>query len=175
MLPEYRHLMAGVQFADSFDVNLHKWLLVNFDCSAMWVKNSAHLVEAFNVDRVYLKHNFQSQDPQVPDYRVRRTEFLIIIIIIAIIILNNFVPRNNSGDCFLALANTVGSKVQVVENVVRVEVVRSGRSASAHQETSEFGSIVRPTRRSRSEIRNRHSGHHGTSLLPIKGQYSTNV
>lgn len=70
VLPEYRHLMAGVQFADSFDVNLHKWLLVNFDCSALWVKNSTYLVDAFNVERVYLKHSYQSQDPQVPDYRV---------------------------------------------------------------------------------------------------------
>lgn len=71
VLPEYRYLMAGVQFADSFDVNLHKWLLVNFDCSALWVKNATYLVDAFNVDRVYLKHSYQSQDPQVPDYRVR--------------------------------------------------------------------------------------------------------
>lgn len=70
VLPEYRYLMAGVQYADSFDVNLHKWLLVNFDCSALWVKNATHLVDAFNVDRVYLKHSYQSQDPQVPDYRV---------------------------------------------------------------------------------------------------------
>lgn len=70
VLPEYRHLMAGVQYADSFDMNLHKWLLVNFDCSAMWVKNATHLADAFNVDRVYLKHSYQSQDPQIPDYRV---------------------------------------------------------------------------------------------------------
>lgn len=62
--------MAGVQYSDSFDVNLHKWLLVNFDCSAMWVKNAKYLVDAFNVDRVYLNHSYQSEDPQVPDYRV---------------------------------------------------------------------------------------------------------
>lgn len=72
ILPEYRHYMAGVQYADSFDVNLHKWMLVNFDCSAMWVKNATYLIDAFNVDRVYLKHNYQSQDPQVPDYRVSK-------------------------------------------------------------------------------------------------------
>ncbi|VVC42124.1 Pyridoxal phosphate-dependent decarboxylase,Aromatic-L-amino-acid [Cinara cedri] len=69
VLPEYRHHMAGVKYADSFDVNLHKWLLVNFDCSAMWVKNATHLVDAFNVDRIYLKHSYQSEDPQLPDYR----------------------------------------------------------------------------------------------------------
>ncbi|KAJ4443464.1 hypothetical protein ANN_05133, partial [Periplaneta americana] len=64
--PEYRHLMSGVQYADSFNFNPHKWMLVNFDCSAMWVKDSQHLVEAFNVDRIYLKHQHQGR---APDYR----------------------------------------------------------------------------------------------------------
>uniref|UniRef100_A0A8C7BJQ1 Aromatic-L-amino-acid decarboxylase n=1 Tax=Neovison vison TaxID=452646 RepID=A0A8C7BJQ1_NEOVI len=36
--PEFRHLLNGVEFADSFNFNPHKWLLVNFDCSAMWSK-----------------------------------------------------------------------------------------------------------------------------------------
>ncbi len=35
--PEYRYLLDGVSlFADSFNFNAHKWLLVNFDCSPMW-------------------------------------------------------------------------------------------------------------------------------------------
>jgi hypothetical protein len=33
---EYRHYMKGIERADSFNFNPHKWLLVNFDCSAMW-------------------------------------------------------------------------------------------------------------------------------------------
>ncbi|XP_059131310.1 aromatic-L-amino-acid decarboxylase [Peromyscus eremicus] len=33
--PEFRYLLNGVEFADSFNFNPHKWLLVNFDCSAM--------------------------------------------------------------------------------------------------------------------------------------------
>lgn len=37
--PEYRHLMKGIETADSFNFNPHKWLLVNFDCSAMWLKD----------------------------------------------------------------------------------------------------------------------------------------
>ncbi|XP_023087805.1 aromatic-L-amino-acid decarboxylase isoform X9 [Piliocolobus tephrosceles] len=36
--PEFRHLLNGVEFADSFNFNPHKWLLVNFDCSAMWCR-----------------------------------------------------------------------------------------------------------------------------------------
>ncbi|XP_014667849.1 PREDICTED: aromatic-L-amino-acid decarboxylase-like [Priapulus caudatus] len=35
--PEYRHLLEGVEFAESFNFNPHKWMLVNFDCSAMWI------------------------------------------------------------------------------------------------------------------------------------------
>ncbi|KAK2584770.1 hypothetical protein KPH14_007094 [Odynerus spinipes] len=64
--PEYRYLMSGVEYADSFNVNCHKWLLVNFDCSAMWVKDSKYLIDAFNVDRIYLAHDKQGL---APDYR----------------------------------------------------------------------------------------------------------
>ena len=34
--PEFRHHLRGIELADSFNFNPHKWLLVNFDCSAMW-------------------------------------------------------------------------------------------------------------------------------------------
>jgi aromatic-L-amino-acid decarboxylase len=33
---EYRHHLNGLELADSFNFNPNKWLLVNFDCSAMW-------------------------------------------------------------------------------------------------------------------------------------------
>ncbi|CAG0924594.1 unnamed protein product [Notodromas monacha] len=64
--PEYRHLLNGVEFADSFNFNPHKWMLVTFDCSALWLKNSSEIVDAFNVDPIYLKHD---QQGLVPDYR----------------------------------------------------------------------------------------------------------
>lgn len=64
--PEYRHYLDGVEYADSFNFNPHKWMLVNFDCSAMWVTDSRKIVDAFNVDPLYLKHHFQGQ---IPDYR----------------------------------------------------------------------------------------------------------
>ncbi|XP_023105943.1 aromatic-L-amino-acid decarboxylase isoform X2 [Felis catus] len=57
--PEFRHLLNGVEFADSFNFNPHKWLLVNFDCSAMWVKKRTDLTGAFKLDPVYLKHSHQ--------------------------------------------------------------------------------------------------------------------
>ncbi len=34
--PEYRPILDGVEFSDSFNFNPHKWLLINFDCSALW-------------------------------------------------------------------------------------------------------------------------------------------
>ena len=40
--PEFRPLLDGVELADSFNFNPHKWMLVNFDCSAMWVKDSRY-------------------------------------------------------------------------------------------------------------------------------------
>uniref|UniRef100_A0A1B6DPR1 Aromatic-L-amino-acid decarboxylase n=1 Tax=Clastoptera arizonana TaxID=38151 RepID=A0A1B6DPR1_9HEMI len=64
--PEYRHLMNGMEFADSFNFNPHKWLLVTFDCSAMWLKDPSDVIDAFNVDPLYLKHD---QQGCAPDYR----------------------------------------------------------------------------------------------------------
>lgn len=64
--PEYRHLMQGVETADSFNFNPHKWMLVNFDCSAMWLKDPNWIVNAFNVDPLYLQHE---QQGSAPDYR----------------------------------------------------------------------------------------------------------
>ncbi|XP_025080635.1 histidine decarboxylase-like [Pomacea canaliculata] len=55
--PEFRKYMAGVEHAQSFAFNPSKWLMVHFDCSAMWVKNSGALHRTFNVDPLYLKHD----------------------------------------------------------------------------------------------------------------------
>ncbi|XP_058502762.1 aromatic-L-amino-acid decarboxylase [Solea solea] len=66
--PEFRHLLNGIEFANSFDFNPHKWLLVNFDCSTMWVKDRADLIGAFKVDPLYLKHENQ-ESGLVTDYR----------------------------------------------------------------------------------------------------------
>lgn len=67
MCPEYRHLMKGVEYADSFDINCHKWMPVTFDCSAMWVRNGYDLMKAFDVQRIYLDD--VKTDIKIPDYR----------------------------------------------------------------------------------------------------------
>ncbi|KYN20262.1 Histidine decarboxylase, partial [Trachymyrmex cornetzi] len=54
--PEFRSWLQGVEFTDSIAFNPSKWLMVHFDCTAMWVKNSQALHRTFNVDPLYLKH-----------------------------------------------------------------------------------------------------------------------
>ncbi|XP_033983162.1 aromatic-L-amino-acid decarboxylase-like [Trematomus bernacchii] len=66
--PEFRPLLNGIEFADSFNFNPHKWLLVNFDCSAMWVKKRESIIGAFKVEPLYLKHENQ-ESGVITDYR----------------------------------------------------------------------------------------------------------
>lgn len=66
--PEFRPLMQGIEHADSFNFNLHKSMMVNFDCCGMWFKNANQVVDSFTVDRIYLKHQFQGES-KAPDYR----------------------------------------------------------------------------------------------------------
>ncbi|KAH0813648.1 hypothetical protein GEV33_009144 [Tenebrio molitor] len=56
--PEYRVWLKGIERVDSIAFNPSKWLMVHFDCTAMWVKNSLALHEAFNVEPVYLQHEY---------------------------------------------------------------------------------------------------------------------
>ncbi|MBA0605293.1 hypothetical protein Godav_017882 [Gossypium davidsonii] len=54
--PEFRHYMDGVEVADSFNMNAHKWFLTNFDCSALWVKDRSALVQALSTNPEFLKN-----------------------------------------------------------------------------------------------------------------------
>lgn len=56
--PEFRGLLKGIEYADSFNLNPNKWLLTNFDCSCMWVKDRIKLTSALVVDPVYLQHGY---------------------------------------------------------------------------------------------------------------------
>ncbi|XP_023318683.1 aromatic-L-amino-acid decarboxylase-like [Trichogramma pretiosum] len=64
--PELRYLMDGIEFADSFNTNPNKWLLVNFDCSCLWVRNRLKLTHALAVDPLYLQH---ANSAESIDYR----------------------------------------------------------------------------------------------------------
>ena len=64
--PEFRDLMNGIEHAMSFNTNPNKWMLVNFDCSTMWVKDRFKLTQALVVDPLYLQHSWMDK---AIDYR----------------------------------------------------------------------------------------------------------
>lgn len=67
--PELRWTHAGVgEFADSYAMNPHKALLVNFDCDAFWVADRATLVGALSVLPEFLR-NAATDSGAVVDYR----------------------------------------------------------------------------------------------------------
>jgi len=66
MLPEMRHLAAGLKFADSYVFNPHKWMFTNFDCSAYFVRDQEALIRTFSILPEYLKTATRGQ---VKDYR----------------------------------------------------------------------------------------------------------
>ena len=55
ILEEYQHYLQGIEFADSYVVNAHKWLFTNFDCSLYYVKDVQHLINTFSSNPEYLK------------------------------------------------------------------------------------------------------------------------
>ncbi len=65
ILPEYRWMIKGIENADSFVFNPHKWLFTNFDCSAYFVQSKEKLVHTFRLVPEYLKTR---TDGEVNDY-----------------------------------------------------------------------------------------------------------
>ncbi|KAK9329818.1 pyridoxal phosphate-dependent transferase [Lipomyces starkeyi] len=66
--PEFQHYLAGVEYFDSFDMNMHKWLLVNFDASCLYVRKRKYLTDALSITPSYLR-NAASDSGLVIDYR----------------------------------------------------------------------------------------------------------
>jgi len=66
--PEFRWINDGVELADSYDTNPHKWLLTNFDCSTFWVADRAPLIGALSILPEYLR-NAATESGDVIDYR----------------------------------------------------------------------------------------------------------
>jgi aromatic-L-amino-acid decarboxylase len=52
--PEYRHLWAGIEGADSIVFNPHKWLGAQFDCSAHFIRDPEALVKTLAMRADYL-------------------------------------------------------------------------------------------------------------------------
>jgi aromatic-L-amino-acid decarboxylase len=66
--PELRWINDGVEHADSYCTNPHKWLLTNFDCDALWVADRAPLLGALSILPEYLR-NAATESGAVLDYR----------------------------------------------------------------------------------------------------------
>lgn len=66
LLPEMRWMADGIEYADSFVFNPHKWMFTNFDCSVYFVRDAASLIRTFEILPEYLKTRTRGQ---VNDYR----------------------------------------------------------------------------------------------------------
>ena len=66
LLEEQRWMADGIEHADSFVFNPHKWLLTNFDCSAHFVRDPGALIRTLSILPAFL----QSREAgQVIDFR----------------------------------------------------------------------------------------------------------
>lgn len=68
LCPEFRHLHDGVEFADSYCFNPHKWMFTNFDCDCFYVADRKELIQTLSVLPEYLR-NKATESGAVIDYR----------------------------------------------------------------------------------------------------------
>ena len=66
--PEFRAMHDGLELADSYCFNPHKWMFTNFDCSCFFVADRGPLMRALGIMPEYLK-NQATQSGGVIDYR----------------------------------------------------------------------------------------------------------
>jgi len=68
LCPEFRHIHDGLEFADSYCFNPHKWMFTNFDCDCFFVADRAALIRTLSVLPEYLR-NQATESGAVIDYR----------------------------------------------------------------------------------------------------------
>jgi aromatic-L-amino-acid/L-tryptophan decarboxylase len=68
IVPELRGLQDGVEWADSYTTDAHKWLLTGFDATLFWVGDRASLTGALAILPEYLR-NAATDAGAVVDYR----------------------------------------------------------------------------------------------------------
>jgi aromatic-L-amino-acid/L-tryptophan decarboxylase len=68
LCPEFRHLQNGVELADSYNFNPHKWMFTNFDCNCFWVADRQALIQTLSILPEYLR-NQATESGAVIDYR----------------------------------------------------------------------------------------------------------
>ncbi len=68
LCPEFRHIQVGLEFADSYCFNPHKWMFTNFDCDCFYVADRAALIKTLSILPEYLR-NQATESGAVFDYR----------------------------------------------------------------------------------------------------------
>jgi aromatic-L-amino-acid/L-tryptophan decarboxylase len=68
LCPEFRSIHDGLEFADSYCFNPHKWMFTNFDCSCFYVADRKTLIQTLSVLPEYLR-NKATESGAVIDYR----------------------------------------------------------------------------------------------------------
>ncbi|MFQ5616566.1 MAG: aminotransferase class V-fold PLP-dependent enzyme [Anaerolineales bacterium] len=68
LCPEFRYIHAGLEYADSYTFNPHKWMFTNFDCNVFYVADRAALINTLSILPEYLR-NQATESGAVIDYR----------------------------------------------------------------------------------------------------------
>lgn len=68
LCPEFRHIHEGLEYADSYSFNPHKWMFTNFDCDCFYVADRNALIKTLSVLPEYLR-NQATESGAVLDYR----------------------------------------------------------------------------------------------------------
>lgn len=66
--PEFRYIQEGLELADSYCFNPHKWMFTNFDCDCFYVADRRALIDALSILPEYLR-NQATESGAVIDYR----------------------------------------------------------------------------------------------------------
>ncbi|MCC6458217.1 MAG: aspartate aminotransferase family protein [Caldilineaceae bacterium] len=66
--PEFRYIQEGLELADSYCFNPHKWMFTNFDCDCFYVAERKALIDALSILPEYLR-NQATESGAVIDYR----------------------------------------------------------------------------------------------------------
>ncbi len=68
LCPEFRHFQNGLELADSYAFNPHKWMFTNFDCDCFYVADRRALIQTLSILPEYLR-NKATESGAVIDYR----------------------------------------------------------------------------------------------------------
>jgi aromatic-L-amino-acid decarboxylase len=68
LCPEFLYIHDGIEHADSYCFNPHKWMFTNFDCDCFYVADRAALIRAMSILPEFLR-NQATESGAVIDYR----------------------------------------------------------------------------------------------------------